>query len=133
VIGEDSGICVDALGGKPGIYSARFAGDLATDEQNNQKLIEQLQGESKRSAHYVSHVALSDPQGRIVLNSEERCYGKIIDKPRGDAGFGYDPYFLVLEYDLTMAELGNQVKSLISHRAKAMRRFFHNFFSPIPD
>lgn len=127
VIGEDSGLCVEALKGKPGIYSARFAGDDAKDEDNNAKLIRELDGVQKRTANYVSHIALADPTGEILLNVEGKCFGEIVDQPRGSAGFGYDPYFLVREYDKTMAELGDTVKSVISHRAKAMRQFLRKF------
>lgn len=128
VIGEDSGICVKALKGKPGVYSARFAGPDADDETNNRKLIEELNGASDRSAHYVCHVALSDPTGKIVLNVEATCRGEIAAEPRGTGGFGYDPYFLIPEYDMTMAELGDAVKNVLSHRARAMREFLRQFF-----
>lgn len=127
VIGEDSGICVAALKGKPGIYSARFAGENASDEDNNRKLIAELSQAQNRNAHYVCHIALSNPEGNIVLNVEETCHGQIGEEARGTAGFGYDPYFIVPEYDRTMAELGNDVKSVISHRAKAMRQFLRKF------
>ena len=123
VIGEDSGICIRALKGKPGIYSARYAGEQATDDDNNQKVISELEGVEDRSANYVCHIALSNPQGEIVLNVEDTCHGRMGYEPKGTGGFGYDPYFVVPEYDLTMAELGNHVKSIISHRAKAMRKF----------
>lgn len=123
VIGEDSGICVRALKGKPGIYSARYAGEHATDEQNNQKVISELEDFNDRSAHYVCHIALASPNGEIVLNVEDSCHGVLGFESKGTGGFGYDPYFIIPEYDLTMAELGSHVKSVISHRAKAMRRF----------
>ncbi len=127
VIGEDSGICVSALQGQPGIFSARFAGPAATDEENNQKLIKELAGTKNRNAHYVCHIALSDPSGKIVLNVEGKCFGEIGFEAKGDGGFGYDPYFCIPEYGLSMAELGNAVKSVISHRAKAMRSFLTLF------
>ena len=124
-IGEDSGLCVDALQGAPGIYSARFSGDQATDESNNALLVEKLTGlpASKRSAHYVCHIALSDPQGVIRLNVQRQCNGVIIDEPRGQNGFGYDPHFLIREYNRTFGELSPVVKSAISHRAKAFHEF----------
>ncbi|MEE2640885.1 MAG: RdgB/HAM1 family non-canonical purine NTP pyrophosphatase [Planctomycetota bacterium] len=127
VIGEDSGICVAALKGKPGIYSARFAGEDATDDDNNRKLISEMEGVSKRDANYVCHIALSNPEGEIVLNVEGKCFGKIGFQPQGEGGFGYDPYFIVPEYDITMAQLGSHVKSIISHRARAFRKFLHAF------
>ena len=129
VIGEDSGLCVAALNGAPGIYSARFAGDSASDDDNNRKLIEELAGMQDRTANYVSHITLSNPAGEIVLNVEDKCYGRIVDDRRGDSGFGYDPFFEVPEYGLTMAELGSTVKSIISHRAKAMRKFLKKFLT----
>ncbi|MEZ6044723.1 MAG: non-canonical purine NTP pyrophosphatase [Planctomycetaceae bacterium] len=84
------------IGGAPGIYSARFSGEAATDAQNNEKLIQELQNvnEEKRSAHYVCHVAVSDPQGNIRLSIEATCHGRITREPHGTNGFGYDPYFL---------------------------------------
>lgn len=123
-IGEDSGLCVDALKGAPGIYSARYSGEGATDETNNAKLITELDGVplEKRSAHYVCHVALADPTGRIRLNVEATCSGRIIDQPRGDNGFGYDPYFLIPEYRKTFGELSPLVKQQLSHRARAFGR-----------
>lgn len=129
VIGEDSGLCVAALKGAPGIYSARFAGDSSTDDDNNELLIESLIGAKDHKANYVSHIALSNPAGEIVLNVEDKCYGQIVDKPRGTSGFGYDPLFEVPEYGLTMAQLGSTVKSIISHRAKAMRKFLKKFLT----
>jgi XTP/dITP diphosphohydrolase len=127
VIGEDSGLCVAALKGAPGIYSARFAGESANDDDNNEKLIRELDGQKDRSANYISHIALSDPKGEILLNVEAKCFGRIVDERRGTSGFGYDPFFEVPEYGLTMAQLGSSVKSIISHRAKAMRKFLRKF------
>jgi len=124
-IGEDSGLCVDALKGAPGIYSARFSGENATDASNNQLLIEKLSDlpAAKRAAHYVCHIALSDPQGIIRLNVERRCNGVIIDEPHGENGFGYDPHFMIPEYNRTFGELSPVVKKCISHRAKAFYEF----------
>lgn len=125
VLGEDSGLCVDALQGAPGIYSARFSGDGASDESNNELLLEKL-GDlppEKRSAHYVSHIALSDPTGRIRLTEEAKCYGRIRSEPLGINGFGYDPLFEIIELHQTFGQLGPTFKSIISHRARALRRF----------
>jgi XTP/dITP diphosphohydrolase len=123
VLGEDSGLSVDALGGAPGVYSARFSGPNATDESNNQLLVEKLGDLSleNRTAHYVSHVVLSDPQGNIRGESTGTCHGRIRFQPAGSGGFGYDPYFEIVEYHRTFAELGNVVKSVLSHRARAVR------------
>ena len=123
-LGEDSGISVRALDGAPGIYSARFSGDGATDESNNQHLITQL-GDTpleKRWAHYTCHMALSDPTGEVRISVESHCHGRIRFEGSGNAGFGYDPYFEVMEYHKTFGELGEQVKSVISHRARAIRQ-----------
>ena len=125
VLGEDSGICVDALDGAPGPRSARFAGPHASDADNNARLLEAL-GDlplPQRTAHYTSHIALADPDGRIRLECEAECHGRIGTEPRGSTGFGYDPLFEVIEYHRTMAELGDAVKSVISHRARALRQF----------
>jgi XTP/dITP diphosphohydrolase len=120
-LADDSGICVDALNGAPGVYSARFAGEPKSDQRNNEKLIELLQGQPNRKAHYYCVMVLvrwpEDPQPIIA---EGAWHGEIIDTPRGDGGFGYDPYFLVPEYGQTGAELPMDVKNGISHRGKAL-------------
>lgn len=125
VLGEDSGLSVEALDGAPGIYSARFSGEGATDQTNNAHLLEKLKDVSaaKRTAWYTCHMALSDPQGKIHVNCEARCCGVILKKEFGDAGFGYDPLFLIPEYSMTFGQLGETFKSLISHRARANRQF----------
>lgn len=125
VIGEDSGLRVDALKGAPGIYSARFAGEDATDEQNNAKLIAELSEvpADKRGAGYLCSVALSNPAGEVRIAIEGTCRGRIIDTPRGTGGFGYDPYFLIPEYHRTFAEMSALVKHKLSHRARAFARF----------
>lgn len=125
VIGEDSGLCVDALKGAPGIYSARFAGEDATDEMNNEKLMQELADvpREKRSAGYVCSIALSDPSGSVRLAVEGTCRGRIVDSPRGSGGFGYDPYFLLPEYHRTFGEVSALVKHRLSHRARAFSDF----------
>ena len=125
VLGEDSGISVAALDGAPGIYSARFSGPDATDEKNNDLLLERLQEvpSAKRNAWYTCHMALSDPQGNIRISCEAQCHGVILKKRMGEGGFGYDPLFLIPEYSMTFAELGDGFKSVISHRARANRKF----------
>ncbi|MGI9515968.1 MAG: RdgB/HAM1 family non-canonical purine NTP pyrophosphatase [Pirellulaceae bacterium] len=129
VMGEDSGLSVDALQGQPGVYSSRFAGAEATDQDNNAKLVDMLASVplDRRTAHYTCHMSLSDPSGIVVIDVEETCRGRIVLEPRGDAGFGYDPYFELQEYHLTFAELGDTVKSVLSHRARAMRSFLREF------
>lgn len=125
VLGEDSGLCVEALGGAPGVISARFSGPAANDSSNNALLMERLQGlpAEKRGAYYVCHMTLADPTGEIRIDCEETCRGRIISQATGSGGFGYDPYFEIPEYHRTFAELGDAVKSMISHRARAMRLF----------
>lgn len=124
VLGEDSGLAVDALGGAPGVYSARFSGPSATDNSNNHLLIQKL-GDTpleKRTAYYVCHATLSDPQGNIRAQSDGYCHGRIRFEPAGTNGFGYDPYFEIVEYHRTFGELGLTVKAALSHRARAIRQ-----------
>ena len=134
-IGEDSGLCVDALGGAPGIFSARFSGPEATDEANNALLIERLRNvnDARRTACYVSHVALADPRGELRLSVERTCRGVITREPRGTNGFGYDPYFLIREYGRTFGELPSVVKKCISHRARAFQAFLPQLISLLRD
>lgn len=123
VLGEDSGLVVDALDGAPGVYSARFAGEEATDDANNALLLNRL-GDlpaAKRSAHYVCEMALSDPTGEVRATSRGKCHGRIRSEPAGSGGFGYDPLFEVVEYHDTFGQLGSAVKAALSHRARAMR------------
>ena len=135
VMGEDSGLSVEALDGQPGVYSARFAGADATDADNNRLLIESLVGlpPEKRSAWYTCHMSLSNPQGETLIDVEDYCRGRIAFEPRGEAGFGYDPYFELIEYHQTFAELGDAVKSVLSHRARAMRAFLRLLLPLIAD
>jgi XTP/dITP diphosphohydrolase len=125
VIGEDSGLIVDALGGRPGVFSARFSGPGSTDASNNRKLMEELAGVplERRTAAYICTIALADPGGAIRVTAEGCCRGLIIAEPRGENGFGYDPYFLVREYHRTFGELSSRVKHQISHRARALGLF----------
>lgn len=125
VIGEDSGLQVDALNGAPGIYSARFSGPGATDEKNNQRLMQELQNvpPDRRGAGYVCSVALSDPSGVIRIACEGTCRGKILQEAVGGGGFGYDPYFLIPEYHQTFGQLSSVVKHRLSHRARAFEQF----------
>lgn len=123
VLGEDSGLAVDALGSAPGIYSARFSGEDATDEKNNRLLLEKLKDVplEKRTAHYVCSAALSDPAGNVRATSEGVCRGRILFDPAGSGGFGYDPLFEVVECHRTFGELSPAVKAVLSHRSRAMR------------
>ena len=123
VLGEDSGLVVPALGGRPGVYSARYAGRQGDDQANNQKLLAELAPlpDDRRAAYYVCTAALADPKGDVQAVVEGRCNGVIIREPRGSGGFGYDPLFLVPEYHRTFGELGPQVKQALSHRSRALR------------
>ncbi len=125
VIGEDSGLMVDALNGAPGIYSARYSGAGATDEKNNAKLMAELAGvpDEKRGAGYICSVALSNPDGEIRIACEGTCRGRILHEANGEGGFGYDPYFLIPEYHLTFGQLSSVVKHRLSHRARAFATF----------
>ena len=121
-LADDSGICVQALDNKPGVLSARFAGEPANDDANNQKLIASLQGISNRAAHYVCALVLvnnaDDPEPLIV---QTRWNGLIVDQAQGSNGFGYDPYFFLPEFQLTVAQLDPAQKNTISHRGQALR------------
>jgi XTP/dITP diphosphohydrolase len=122
VLADDSGLAVDALGGEPGVFSARFAGPEATDQANNDLLLARL-GDlplPQRTARFICRVAVSDPAGQIVAESEGACRGRILFEPRGSDGFGYDPLFEIVEYHRTFAELGLPVKAVLSHRARAV-------------
>jgi len=122
-LADDSGICVSALGGAPGVNSARYAGEPKSDERNNQKLVAALQNEADRRAYYYCVIVLvrhaDDPQPIIVDGS---WYGEIIDQPRGSGGFGYDPYFYLPEFGKTSAELTAEQKNQISHRGQALAK-----------
>ena len=118
-IADDSGICVDALNGAPGIYSARFSGIHGDDAANNALLLEKMKNEDNRAAHFTCAVALTYPDGRTVT-AEGYMYGEIAREERGSGGFGYDPLFYVPEYGKTNGELGTEMKNRISHRAKAL-------------
>ncbi len=120
-LADDSGICVDALDGAPGIYSARFCGRHGDDEANNRLLIKKLKGEKNRNAHYACAISIAFPDG-----SEKHAlgylYGQIVDSPKGEGGFGYDPYFYLPEYGQTAAQLPAEEKNRISHRAEALKK-----------
>ncbi|MDP1605116.1 MAG: RdgB/HAM1 family non-canonical purine NTP pyrophosphatase [Rhodocyclaceae bacterium] len=120
-LADDSGLCVSALSGAPGVYSARYGGEPKSDERNNQKLIADLQGKADRRAHYVAVLVFvrsaDDPQPIVV---EGEWHGEIIDTPKGAGGFGYDPYFLVPDLNQTAAEISAADKNQRSHRGKAL-------------
>jgi XTP/dITP diphosphohydrolase len=122
-IADDSGIAVDALGGAPGVYSARYAGEDATDADNNQKLLSELAAFSDKSAHYycaITMVLTADDPAPLIATG--RWDGRIVAEPRGQNGFGYDPYFHLLDERLTAAELSPDEKNRHSHRGRAIRQ-----------
>ena len=121
-IGDDSGLCVAALGGEPGIYSARYAGEGASDGENNEKLLAALAKEPDRVAKFVCCIACVFPGGGKPLTVTGETYGEILVFPRGEGGFGYDPLFWVDELGKTYAELTPDEKNTISHRAKAIEK-----------
>jgi len=126
-LGDDSGLEVEALGGRPGVFSARYAQDRTAprppgDDDNWQKLLDELQEVpwERRQARFVCEIALAFPDGRL-FSARGECPGVINSEARGSQGFGYDPVFWVPEYRRTMAELGPKVKNAISHRARALK------------
>ena len=117
---DDTGLEVEALNGAPGVYSARYAGDGHDSEANMQKLLKEMQGKENRKAQFRTAICL-------MMNGEEHLFegivkGEIIEEKRGGAGFGYDPIFVPEGYELTFAELGNDIKNTISHRARAVEK-----------
>ena len=122
-LGEDSGLEVAALGNQPGVYSARFSGNHATDPKNNEKLMKMLRGLSlkKRRARYRCFAALADENGVVGVVSGS-CSGLIATQARGKNGFGYDPLFLIPRYGKTFGELPSEIKAKISHRSRALKK-----------
>ncbi|MBT8605933.1 RdgB/HAM1 family non-canonical purine NTP pyrophosphatase [Polynucleobacter paneuropaeus] len=121
-LADDSGICVNVLGGKPGVRSARYAGDHASDTDNNHKLLQDLANELDRTAYYICALVMvnsADDQNPITVQA--RWDGEVTDIPRGDKGFGYDPYFYIPELGKTAAELSSAEKNAFSHRGQALR------------
>lgn len=134
-LADDSGLEVDALGGRPGVHSARYAGEGATDADNNAKLLSELRGvpERERTARYRVVLAFADPSGPLgerVHTETGACEGRLGLTPSGTGGFGYDPYFVPDGYECTMADLSASEKNHISHRGEAARkmaRFLANY------
>ncbi|WP_018230666.1 RdgB/HAM1 family non-canonical purine NTP pyrophosphatase [Methyloversatilis universalis] len=130
-LADDSGLCVSALGGKPGVLSARYAGEPKSDLANNAKLIADLHGVDDRRAHFYSVIVLvrsaDDPQPLIA---DGEWHGEIIAQARGEGGFGYDPHFFVPTLEQTAAELAPELKNTLSHRAAAMRHLLDRLKTP---
>ncbi|UCD77975.1 MAG: XTP/dITP diphosphatase [Desulfobacterales bacterium] len=125
-LADDSGLVVEALGGAPGVYSARYAGDKATDEQRYTKLLEEMKGQTNRKAAFECVISIAVPPGP-ALTYEARCEGLIAEKPAGDNGFGYDPIFYYPPLKKTFAQLTREEKSRVSHRGKALRELRNEF------
>lgn len=128
-LADDSGLEVEALGGKPGVYSARYAGPNASDSENNARLLKALEGKTARTARFCCVLSLAVPSGP-ALTYEATCEGVILDMPRGDKGFGYDPLFLYPPTGKTFAEMTMEEKSIVSHRGKALQEL-HNEFDKV--
>lgn len=125
-LADDSGLVVDALDGAPGVYSARYSGENATDWDNCEKLLKEMAGKEDRSAHFECVLSLATPGGP-ALTWEGRCDGKITEQRQGESGFGYDPVFYYEDLGKTFAEIPMDEKSKISHRGKAMQEFSSEF------
>lgn len=126
-IADDSGLAVEALGGAPGIYSARYAGGHGNDQANNQKLLENMDGVANRHAAFVCNIACVFPDGSEPIVAEGKIEGEILEAPRGEGGFGYDPLFWVPSLSKTLAEAMPEEKNAISHRARALAAFAEKF------
>ena len=118
-LADDSGLAIDALNGEPGIFSARYSGVHGDDAANNAKVLRQMAGVTKRSASFIAVLALSRPDGQSIISRGE-LLGQIIDSPRGNQGFGYDPIFQPTGFDITTAQMSPEMKDSISHRGKAL-------------
>ncbi len=122
-LADDSGLCVEALGGAPGIYSARYAGENATDAERIEKLLTELSTQQNRKAKFVSVIALTFPDG-VELTADGEVHGQIADKAYGDCGFGYDPVFISDELGKTFGVASADEKNSISHRARALNKMY---------
>ncbi|MDQ7838676.1 MAG: XTP/dITP diphosphatase [Thermodesulfobacteriota bacterium] len=126
VVAEDSGLVVEALDGAPGVYSARYAGEQATDEENIAKLLKEMKGKTNRAAYFVSVISVAVPSGP-ALTYEGRCEGLIAETPSGENGFGYDPVFYYPPMKKTFAEMSIKEKNEVSHRGKALAELKQEF------
>jgi XTP/dITP diphosphohydrolase len=125
-LADDSGLVVPALEGKPGVHSARYAGENATDEDNLKKLLKEMENKEKRDAYFECVISIAIPTGP-ALTYEAKCEGIITKEPKGEGGFGYDPVFFYPELDKTFAELSMEEKSQVSHRGKALNEMKKEF------
>ena len=131
-VGDDSGLCVDFLGGAPGVYSARYAGEPCDNSKNNEKLLSEMAGvpEDKRGAKFVCVICCVFPDGRKIVSRGE-CPGRILTSYAGSGGFGYDPLFYCTERGKSYADMTEEEKNSVSHRARAMKGFLDKFISEI--
>lgn len=126
-LADDSGLEVRALEGAPGVRSARFAGEKATDEENNALLLQQMKFQISRTCRFRCALAVANPQGQIVAETDGSCEGMLLHEPMGENGFGYDPLFWSTELHKGMGEATPEEKNKISHRGKAVRRLIANW------
>jgi len=125
-LADDSGLVVDALGGKPGVFSARYSGENAKDWDNCEKLLQEMKGIKNRTARFMCVISLATPGGP-ALTWEGKCEGKITEQRRGNSGFGYDPVFFYEPYQKTFAEISQEEKNKVSHRGRALIEFSSEF------
>jgi len=125
-LADDSGLEVDALGGAPGVHSARYAGPSATDAENNAELLRKMEGKTNRAAAFMCVISIAVPSG-VALTYEARCEGLIAEAPAGENGFGYDPVFYYPPLNRTFAQLSAKEKNLVSHRGKALAELKEEF------
>ena len=118
-IADDSGLCIEALNGRPGIYSSRYAN---SDKDRIKRVLNELEGTINRSAYFIANVCLASPDGELILDIEAKCFGNILLRSRGENGFGYDPIFEELSSQLTFAEMPANLKDSLSHRGKAIAK-----------
>ena len=118
-IADDSGICIDALDGRPGIYSSRYA---ENDQKRIERILHELDGEENRGAFFIANVCVCSPTGDVILESEAKCFGNIILSPRGKGGFGYDPIFIPHKSKLTFGQISISKKMKIDHRSIAFKK-----------
>ena len=129
-IADDSGLCIEALNGNPGIYSSRYADN---DKDRIKRVLSELEGVHDRNAYFLANVCLATPDGEIILDIEEKCFGTILLSPRGTNGFGYDPIFEEISSGLTFAEMSNDIKDNLSHRVIAIDKLIPKLKKIFPD
>jgi len=129
-IADDSGLCIEALNGNPGIYSSRYADN---DKDRIKRVLSELEGVLDRNAYFVANVCVATPDGEIILDIEEKCFGTILLNTRGSNGFGYDPIFEEISSKLTFAEMSNDIKDNLSHRGKAINKLIPELKKIFPD